>query len=111
MLVCLRFLSVFFILCCLSSVAPAGHGPTISFDRVKHDFGEVIHGSSPVASFQVTNIGDEPLSYSQLKMNGVEGASISSTSASFIVMRRRPFNSDFSTIPSTRAHCPLPNLV
>ncbi len=44
-----------------TGVALAATGPKISFDSELHDFGEVIHGSSPKAEFRFTSSGDEKL--------------------------------------------------
>ncbi len=63
----LKILVMFLTLAGLPPVAFAGNGPQISFDRLNHDFGKVIHGTSPVTSFQVTNIGDEPLIIEKLR--------------------------------------------
>jgi hypothetical protein len=41
--------------------AVAGTGPKISFDSETHDFGEVVHGTSPTTEFTFTNSGDEKL--------------------------------------------------
>lgn len=56
-----KLFMVSFMLIGLTATSLAAHGPKISFDRLSHDFGEVIHGTSPVVAFQVTNTGDEPL--------------------------------------------------
>jgi len=44
-----------------SALATAGTGPKISFDSETHDFGEVVHGTSPKTEFRFTNSGDEKL--------------------------------------------------
>lgn len=57
----LKTLAALFMLIGFVPVAFCENGPKISFDSLNHDFGEVIHGTSPIATFQVTNVGDEPL--------------------------------------------------
>jgi hypothetical protein len=50
-----------------SVTAFAATGPQIRFDAQEHDFGSVVHGSSPKTEFAFTNTGDETLIVKKLR--------------------------------------------
>ncbi len=61
-----RLLFALFCLTICAAVAIAGTGPKISFDSEAHDFGEVVHGTSPTTEFKFTNSGNAKLTIKKL---------------------------------------------
>ena len=63
----IRSLITFLLLVSLSSVAVAGEGPRISFEKYAHDYGRVLSGNTVTEEFSFTNTGDETLIIEKLR--------------------------------------------
>ena len=55
------------------STEPFSGGPRLAVDRVVHDEGLVAYGHEVNATFQLKNVGDQPLTLGEMSVNTLEG--------------------------------------